>query len=214
VKKAVKYTFSEDFGAAPAAASETAAEEARAAELEAVRAAAYADGHKDGLLEATQGLDAENQQLFSQIITQLGQLGEGWKMLEASTFTEAAKLAHSIGSHLANRLMEKHPLGEVEAVIQEALALCIGEPRLVIRVSDQTMEVLKEKLDTLSQQAAFPGKIILLGEQSLGPSDCLIEWADGGIERRVADIEDDIHTLMRRYFDASEASTQGGQSDV
>lgn len=214
MKKAVKYTFSEDFEAAPTAASETAAEEARAAELEALRAAAYADGHKDGLSEAAQGLDAENQQLLSQIITQLGQLGEGWKTLEASTFTEAAKLAHSIGSHLANGLMQKHPLGEVEALIREALALCIGEPRLVIRVSDQAMEALKEKIDILSQQAAFPGKIILLGEEGLGPSDCLIEWADGGIERRVAGIEDDIHTLMRRYFDASEASTQGGQSDV
>lgn len=214
MKKAVKYTFSEDFDAAPIAASETAAEEARAAELEAVRAAAYADGHKDGLLEAAQGLNAENQQLLSQIITQMAQLGDKWKALEASTFAEAAQLAHSIGGHLANRLMEKHPLGEVEALIREALTLCMGEPRLVIRVSDQAMDALKEKIDTLSQQAAFPGKIILLGEEGLGPSDCLIEWADGGIERRAADLEDDIHTLMRRYFDANDASTQGGQSDV
>ena len=38
----------------------------------------------------------------------------------------------------------------------------------------------------LAASTGFPGKLVILGDESLAGSDCRVEWADGGAERDTA----------------------------
>jgi flagellar assembly protein FliH len=46
--------------------------------------------------------------------------------------------------------------------------------------------VLNEKIQNISTQRAFPGKIVILADAEVTSGDCRIEWADGGIERNTS----------------------------
>lgn len=72
---------------------------------------------------------------------------------------------------------------EIEAVIGAALVEQIEEPRLVIRVPDAFFEPAAERVAELARERGYAGKTVILADGTLNPSDCRIEWADGGVER-------------------------------
>ncbi len=45
-------------------------------------------------------------------------------------------------------------------------------------------------------EKAYEGKVVILGDADLGPSDCRIEWADGGIERDVRALWEEIDHVL------------------
>ena len=46
--------------------------------------------------------------------------------------------------------------------------------------------------------AGFRGKVVLLADDGLGASDCRLEWADGGAERKLERIWNEVEELVRR----------------
>ena len=55
---------------------------------------------------------------------------------------------------------------------------------------------MANSLGKLAEQNDFEGKIAVHKDNSLGLSDCKIEWKDGRIERRAEDFIDKVEDLI------------------
>ena len=47
----------------------------------------------------------------------------------------------------------------------------IDEPRMVIRVADEDLDALSERIDTIAKRRGFAGKVVLLAEPSVAAGD-------------------------------------------
>ncbi len=177
-------------------------------ELENARAEALAQG-------TTMGLEQARAETERAIAKSLDKIDHGLKALQATDQArrkEAARLALAIGRKLAAALLEREPLAEIEALVRECLSEVADEPRVVIRVDQALLEQLKGRLETVKTESGFGGEVIVLGGDVGAGSDCRVEWADGGAERSLAVVEDEVAEVIERFFrecdaGAAEAST-------
>src|SRR5690606_37352563 len=142
-------------------------------------------------------------QLVSHILESMGQKLDG--LLNNATAhqknmqEQSVQLALSLVRKLLPTLSQKGALDEVEKMITECLTEAFDEPRIVIRVHDNLLDSLKEKIDTLTASRGFTGKIVLLAEPTIThEGDCRIEWADGGVERNTQKTWQDIEKIAAR----------------
>src|SRR3546814_15720654 len=74
----------------------------------------------------------------------------------------------------------------------------IEEPRLVLRVSDGILDLIKPRIDVLTMRSGFAGRVVILAEDGMVDGDCRIEWADGGVERSAARLSTEIEGAVIR----------------
>src|SRR5690606_38658722 len=149
-----------------------------AAEMEAASSAARAAGHAAGRAEAEAEIGRRTSESLQVIGSRLGEvLAEGAARHEAQ-LREAVTAATEIVRRLLPALGRREAMAEIEALIAECLARLHDEPRLVIRVADELLDPVRERIDRLAATTGFSGRVILLAEGSLRPGDARVEWAD------------------------------------
>jgi flagellar assembly protein FliH len=168
-------------------------------ELAAARAQAHAEGLAAGRAEVMASVEKASADLLGAIAAKLGELGQNEDAAREQVRAEAAKLALAIARRLARNLLAREPEVEVEAMIATCLGDLGGEPRIVVRVPEAMVEAMSEKVTGLAARAGFNGQVMLLGEPSLGPADCRIEWTDGGASRSQDEIEAQVAAAIERY---------------
>ena len=62
------------------------------------------------------------------------------------------------------------------------------------------LDALQERLTQLSAASGFEGRVVLIGDDAMGESDCRVEWADGGVEREAGRIWRAIEEALARYI--------------
>jgi flagellar assembly protein FliH len=178
---AAKFLFDTTFDKpAPAKAEKPVHTEAA---LAAAREAAFAEGAAVGLEQGRNEQAARLAEAVERVVESMGGLGASQQQAMTEVRQSAAQLALAIAARLAPVLVARQPLAEIEALIAECLADLASEPRVVIRVAHDLVEPLSERIDALQQQAAFPGQVIVLGDEMMPVGDGRVEWADGGAER-------------------------------
>jgi flagellar assembly protein FliH len=172
------------------------------ADVEAARAQGVAEGRKAALAEAARSAE-------ERLATALSALADGMKDLIATREQESAQLQRrsleafrAIARKAVPALCRKDPLAEVEALIVECLHEAFEEPRLVLRVAASLFPELRERVEQLAASTGFAGKVVLLADETLGPGDARVEWADGGAERDGARLLSDIDAVLARAIDA------------
>lgn len=168
-------------------------------DIEALKLQAFEEGLQSG---KSQAMDTVENTLTSSLETVAVQLQQliGNQVSQLHTIKQdAASLALAIAGKLAPALIEKSPFNEIEAVIKDCLSELPDEPRIVVRAPEQACEFLKGHVDTLSAQAGFQGNIILLPEESMQPSECRVEWADGGVERNIQGTETKLNAIINEF---------------
>jgi flagellar assembly protein FliH len=74
-------------------------------------------------------------------------------------------------------------LREIEHVVSQSLEDKKDEPRIAVTVPAAHLDTLKARIDAVAAEKFYAGKIILLADDTLPPTDCRVEWANGGAER-------------------------------
>ena len=124
---------------------------------------------------------------------------------------EAALIAFAAARKLAPVAIASFPSGEVEAALREAVHQAIGEPRIVLRASQNVVDALSESLAGIAHEEGFEGRIVTKVDPAIAGADCRIEWRGGGAERSLASLEDAVGALIARRFSrpSNTAQTKG-----
>lgn len=171
-----------------------------AEEIEATRAAAYAEGEAAGRAEAYGDHQRNLEHALQAIEGQLAAIAAAEERSRIAARAEAVELAAVLARKLAGRLLESQPLAQIEALVLRCLDDMRDEPRLVIRAAEAVVQQLDARLDQLVAQSGFGGKVTLVPDETLAPTDCRIDWADGSAERRQQKLEQDVDLAVDRYI--------------
>lgn len=171
-------------------------------DLERARAEGYAAGREAGQREVRQSLEQASSEAVDRVAKELSGLVEALAHAQERQHTLAMRIALAIERKLFPRMVEKHGPAEIEAVVSECLDHLRSEPRIVVRVADQLLDRMKDKVSALAERHGFEGRLVFLAEESLGSGDVRVEWADGGAER-------DGDWLWRQIDEAVERALDG-----
>lgn len=169
----------------------------------ALKAEAFEQGLSEGQNQSRQGLETTVAETVTSIGAQFEQLMTSHVEKIHAVKQESAELAYTIASKFAPALIELAPETEVRQLIEDCLVDLYDEPRIVIRANEDVCQKISEKINEITSRSAFPGNLILLADDTQHPGDCRVEWADGGTERRLADIQARLKEVIDRFIRSS-----------
>lgn len=197
-----KFLFEHEFGGAePTVGAPPRPDTKRytAAEVEAAKAAAFESGVATGRSAAEREIGQRVGEVLNVIAERLGKLMEESARLHAQRMRDSIATIGEVARKLMPALAKREALSEIQTLVGECLSRLHDEPRLVVRVNDGILDALKQRIEPLAASAGFAGRLILLAENSLRETDARIEWADGGADRDVAAVWQDIESVIQRY---------------
>ena len=164
---------------------------------------ALAEGREEGLREAAQSqaasLSAAAEQIGSGITGLLGQADADRQRIE----DDAVRLALAAARKLAGSLVEREPAADIEVLARECLGKLRDAPHLVVRVSEDLAEALRERIAGQRQETGFEGRLVVLSEPDIALGDARIEWVDGGTIRDTAAIERALDEAVAAFLNRS-----------
>lgn len=165
-------------------------------------ARAYADGLAEG---HETGAAAERQQTArlaaeatDRLVGSLAALDEQLLAIRPVAEQRALQIGLAVARKLVPELLRREGVSEIEALIRASLHDMFEEPRLVLRVPDSVLDIIKPRVDVLASRAGFDGRVVIVAEDGLIDGDCRIEWADGGVERSAARLSAEIEGAVLR----------------
>ncbi len=165
-------------------------ERARAEGLEAGREAALQDARlqaEEALVRTEQKVSASLEALF-----------RDWNTTERRLAEEATEATSLMLRKLYPVLAQSAGLAEIEALIGDCLTRVREEPRIVVRVSADQIEAIRDRIGTVTAQQAYEGKVVVIADEDLAPGNALVEWADGGAQRDSARLLAEMDAAIAR----------------
>jgi flagellar assembly protein FliH len=190
------FLFDDDFGERRAGSSR------RASDVEALQAAAdqayargLAEGRRQAEEEASIRLAATLEQVAQAATRALGLLDGEARRLEE----DCASLAAAFARKLAGTLVDRQPLGPMAGAASECFNHLTGQPHIAIRVPHDLVDDAKTMLDRIAMERGLRGRLVVLGDPEVTRGDFSIEWAEGGIRRRGAEVDAMIAQAIQRH---------------
>jgi len=182
------------------------------AELHQAREEGHATGRAAGRAEAR----AEREELAARTLPAVAQALQGFapmcERIEKQTLAWALTAALGMVRKLYPTLEQIQSVIEIEQMTVAALRDLEEEPRVVLRLPDTLIEEMRPRLAEISKQAGFGGRLLLIADETLGPGDCRLEWADGGIERQAQRIWAEIEQRVARSLAALSAGAVSSEA--
>jgi flagellar assembly protein FliH len=194
-----KFLFDRSFDDEPGSGSKKRARAKQtftSEQIEAARKESCEEGFTTGQKAAMENQQQVMNVLLSGLDQKLTRLAEDSKKHWQELVTHAREMALAIARKALPVYAERNGLAEIEAIVTQAIGEMAHEPRLVVRVGESQFDAVSSKIKEISEQKAYNGKVAVLCDSALGPADCRVEWADGGIERDMSVLWQAIDRLM------------------
>jgi len=170
----------------------------------------FVDGSNAGRNEGYENAKAEIEATVNaRIANALEQIAGGVQHLinernatNAIRSDQPVHIALAIVRKLMPELARRGGLAEVEAMVRACLTDLMDEPRLVVRVADDTVDLVREHLNQMIQGRGFSATLMVVGDPGVAPGGCRIEWAEGGMERDTARLLADIEQRAASFLEA------------
>ena len=171
-------------------------------------AAGEAEGHRKAQAEQAARLAALLDRLAVQMSLELARSESRAMAQEIGAIELALELARKI----AGEAIARYPLAAIESAAQQCFAEARTAPHIAVRVGEDMVEDVRAHLGVIAAERGFAGKLVILGDPDIAPGDIRLEWADGGVVRARAAIEDAIEKTIRTHI-APVAQTPAGDSE-
>ncbi len=170
------------------------------ADLDQARASAYAEGEAAGRQDAVDSIEKQLLNGLGRLVEQMGALTADHARFQDSVTERSVELALKAIHKLFPTLAVRGGLEEIEALLADCLQEAKVEPRVLVRAAETQVEPLQERIDALAAKAGHEGSTVVLADDTLGPSDCRVEWAEGGAERVVEHMWREFEEATQRIF--------------
>jgi flagellar assembly protein FliH len=196
-----KFLFDVDFAGSAERKQTIALTEHALKVAEAEKAAqqrGYADAQRDAKIEADRRIAAA----LDRIAKGIAETNSKLAAIETRLECEAVEVAVAVARKLAPTLVDREPFAEISALASDCFRQLVASPHIAVRVGDGLYAAAREKLEDIVRARGFEGRLVVLAESDIGPGDCRIEWADGGINRDSARVDAAIGEAVARYLSA------------
>jgi flagellar assembly protein FliH len=203
-KSPVKFLFDDEFG------SDGRAKRTKltVSEHETLLVGAQEESFRQGFAAAQAEMTASDQHRIAlaaeKIADAMEMIAHQMVTLEQRLEAEAVEVALSAARKLAPALIEREPLAEIEQLVADVFGQLRSAPHVAVRLPETLIDGASAHLMKLAQERGYAGRLVLLPDPDLGPDDCKIEWADGGVVRDRAGIESRIGEAVNRYLGRKE----------
>ena len=195
-----KFLFDMDFSAPDKGRERPATALEIAQKIASAEAHAYRDGYDAGQREAKAESDRRTALALEEIGIGIQAIKARFSGIETRMETEAVDVAVAVARKLCSELISGEPLGEITGLVSDCFSHLVSTPHLVVRINDSLYESARDRIERLSKQSGFAGRLVILAEPEIESGDCKIEWADGGVVLERAAIEAKIDELVGRYM--------------
>ena len=165
-------------------------------QLEAAQKESYESGVAAGKKAVLESQQQYTNLLLNEMNDKLLDLQKTSQEVWQHQLLDMQQVALVIARKILPRYVEQFGLDEIEAIVEKVIKDMSREPRLVIRVGEAQFDEARDRINKIAEGKAYEGKVVILGDSDLGPSDCRIEWADGGIERDVRSLWEEIDRVL------------------
>lgn len=193
--ESVKYTFDNDF-------SGDGSGQTYSSKMQKMQDEAFEEGKIQGAADAQQSIEKNCELILENVNNSLESVMARHDEQVASMEKNATTLVMAIVRKLAPAIVAETPLKEIESLVQECMRNNPLEPRMVIRVDEQMLPLLRRKIDTLQTTCDYHGQIVLISEPMTNISDCRVEWIDGGAERDFEGLMKSIEETVNIFLNA------------
>lgn len=176
-------------------------------EREALRATAFAEGQQAGRKEAEQSLAQATATTLAAVQANLEHLHAQREAICQDMRLGAVRVALALVRKVFPEMARRNALGEIEALIERTLSDLLDEPRVVIRIHDETLDAMRQHIEAIAKRCGYDGDVVLLADSDVGRWDCRVEWADGGLERDTERLWQKVEEASTRLF-AAQAENQ------
>lgn len=158
----------------------------------------HADGFREGYADAMDTLESRLNELLEKLAPLVSDLGKEQALANERAQANMARIVQALMGRLMPVYMKKHGADEALAVVSDCLAELQDPGRLTVRLSEETADLLGDRLSKAADRAGFEGQIRLLTDETLGPSDVRVDWGAGGAERHYDSIREEIDAAIDR----------------
>jgi len=172
-------------------------------DIDAARQTAFAEGKESGAAEIRAAAENKAATALEAIASALPALIAAQDARSTEIERRAIEAVRTVVAKALPAYAAREPLAEIEALAGKYLIEALDEPRVVMRVSNEAYEPVREKIDSIAAASGYGGRIVLLADDELSGGDARIEWADGGAERRLADQLSEVDSALARVAESS-----------
>jgi flagellar assembly protein FliH len=165
-------------------------------DVERAREAAFQAGHEAALVAAREIEERRIKEMFATISKRIDGLCATRAADNELLAGRATQVAVAICRKILPAMARRHALTEIEGLIGDCIAEMPEEPRIVVRVADELVDRLQQRMATYAN--GFEGRLVLLGDDAISETDCAVVWADGGTERNLDRLWRDIDAAIAR----------------
>jgi hypothetical protein len=101
---------------------------------------------------------------------------------------------------LVPRALERQPLADVAAMVQDLLVRLEGQPRLSLALPPALLEAGRQTLADVAARAGYRGELIIEPDPTLGPGDARLGWRGGSAARDLVELEREALALVDAWL--------------
>jgi flagellar assembly protein FliH len=148
-------------------------------------ASAREQGFQDGFAQGQQAAEAKAQAALTHMAGVIARQAEALLAAQQERLTAieaaAAALAVTMARRIAGDALADKPQALITQAARECLAHARSSPHLAARVNPSRVEETEALFGRLARESGYAGRVIVLGEPEIAPTDARFEWADGGV---------------------------------
>lgn len=167
-------------------------------ELNEAREEAYDAGRLAGIREAEAATGRLAAQAIQVVGGRLQELGRVLHEEAEARHRDSVRVAMAVAARVLPDLAQRNALGEVEELFRTCMGYLLEEPRVTVRLHDAMAEAAGERLEEIARHAGFEGRLQIIPDTAVPPGDCKVEWSEGGAERNMARLWQEIEAVLDR----------------
>ena len=157
---------------------------------------AESQAYQKGFSEGKQTEEAASGQLLQKIEENLGLLISKQEEMRSAMTEEFRKMALSIVTELVPSLQNEQAEPLIKKFLEDNFKNFSQESKLSFYFNSAVIAQAQQILANLARKYDFEGKITLHKDDSLGKSDCRVEWENGGVERNSSGLQAEVKELL------------------